>query len=56
MQQYLSWDATDFEKPRYLINETFFLQIKLHIKGYFMAKNTFVLEKVHFEPVYSDLD
>ena len=50
-------DITDYEicgfhkntKPRYLENETFvLLQMKkihlLHIKGYFMAKNTFVAE------------
>ena len=44
-----SADFTKTQKSRYLENETyFFLQIKkihkLHIKGYFMAKNSFVAE------------
>ena len=35
------------QKSRYFENKTFFFQIKihyLHIKGYFLAKNTFVAE------------
>ena len=41
-------DFIKIQKSRYLKNETFFLPIKkncqLHIKGYFMAKNSFVAE------------
>ena len=40
-------DIAEIQKSKYLENKTFFLQIKknsLHIKGYFMAKNTFVAE------------
>ena len=39
-------DFTQTQKSRYLESETlFFLQIKkLHIKGYFLAKNSFVAE------------
>ena len=41
-------DFTKTQKSRYLKNETFLLQIKkihwLHIKGYFMGKNTLVAE------------
>ena len=40
-----SVDFTKTQKSRYLENETFFLQIKtLCIKGYFMARNSFVAE------------
>ena len=40
-----SVDFTKSQKPRYLENETFSLQIKKKIiKGYFMAKNCFVAE------------
>ena len=46
-----SVDFTKLQKPRYLENETFSLQIKkiincIHkfIKGYFIAKNGFVAE------------
>ena len=39
-------DFTKAQKSRYLENETFFLQMtkKIHIKGYFIAKNSFVAE------------
>ena len=44
-----SVDFTKTQKSRYLENKTlFFLQIKknhlLHVKGYFIAKNSFVVE------------
>ena len=44
-----SADFTKSQKPRYLENKTLFsFQIKkiheLHIRGYFMAKNSFVAE------------
>ena len=40
-----SVDITKSQKPRFLENETSFsLQIKKFIKGYFMAKNSFVAE------------
>ena len=40
-------DFTKTRKSRYLLKETFLLEIKkllMHIKGYFMAKNSFVAE------------
>ena len=41
-------DFTNIQKSRHLENETIFPQIekfiKLYIKGYFMAKNSFVAE------------
>ena len=43
-----SADFTETQKSRYLENETFFLQKKkihlLQIKGYFMTKNSFIVE------------
>ena len=49
MSQILKFvDFTKTQKSRYLENKTFFLQIKknhlLHVKGYFIAKNSFVVE------------
>ena len=47
-------DFIKIQKSRYLKNETFFLPIKkncqLHIKGYFMAKNSFVAEVTFKQP------
>ena len=46
-----SLDFAKTQKSRYLENETFFRQIKkfiIHIKGYFMTKNSFVA-KVTFK-------
>ena len=37
-------DFKKSQKPRYLENKTFSLQIKKFRKGYFMAKNSFVAE------------
>ena len=43
-----SVNFTKIQKSRYLKNETFFLQNEkiheLHIKGYFIAKNSFVAD------------
>ena len=40
-----SVDFTKTQKSRYLENETFFvIQKKLHIKGYFIEKNSLVAE------------
>ena len=47
-----SVDFTKTQKSRYLENETFFLQMKnLIIQGYFMAKNTSVVEVTNLENV-----
>ena len=39
-----SVDFTKTRKSRYLENETLLFLIKKHIKGYFIAKNSFVAE------------
>ena len=54
-----SLSLTKTQKPRYLKNETFFLQYEknqeLHIKGYFIAKNGFVAEVTPISGYYRSL-
>ena len=51
-----SVDFTKTQKSRYLENETFFLQMKnLIIQGYFMAKNTSVVEVTNLEMFYKEM-